>query len=350
VTVMAVSIQQGLVGSPGWGYTSNLDYRLLQNSLQSVNGSGTAFCLDTDSAGMVAWISPGRIQPNDTIEHAFIGGRLPELRSVQHDLESGRRNYYRRADRSVGGWWNALDGRQTRLIVFSRDNTDATDSLISGLWKPTTVDSPVIAFARVDDDELMPRLRDVIQQMFYLNSGNWQFDPNVFETTRRLTSEILVGRNEDERWIQQAVTFRAMSLPVAALRILTRLLSQAPADSKLTHRIHHEIAACHLDLARWEKVDTGTSSRFRNEIVQQIQAADVGERTPLVSSYLSGDLEKAIEQTAVNECESLYTRIILLFELGRIQDALLMQHEMNHRFPKHPHTTNVEQLFQGFRF
>ena len=348
----------GLISSPGWGMSSAIDYRLLEPAFAPLRGVGTGICLDTRSAGMLAWIRPAEIKPQDSIETAFLNGRLPALQQLKWDLKTGRRDYYRRRDQSDGGWWRHLHNgtiattEPTRLILFSQDDCQITHSLAPSLWKPLSIDSPVLPFARVDDQPLAKRIRDVILQLQFLSSGEWTFDSKAFENPQASLLAFFGIPNDTGRWIAQSRTLRAFRLPMAGLRILRPLLKRTSFDSE-RQKILNEISACHQALAHREKIDSGQSAEFRQAVIMaiedpaQIESEIMRQAAVMYSSGKFAELDKLF---ANSDCESQYTRLILLMESGKLQQANELAQDFIQAYPDHPHAINAGNLFDTIRF
>lgn len=283
----------GLIGSAGWGIDSYLDVRHLQIALEpdsrpvSVSSVGrpsgfegegrpTIFADDIRSAGMAAWVSgpvlagstnrdQRRPIVQDTPTRAWIGGRLTAHARLWQELREGRQMRYWREDGSPGGWWLALSRRRTALLCFSSQKTGLIRQLEPSIWKPLSLESPVLAYARAGDPLYTGRILDVLSQRETVERGRWAYQPppslgSAFDRDRwGLTAQPL----RPAAAFRQAEVFLGMNLPIASLRVLEAVRSSGRAEDYGRLRWQGLWRQCQLELADNEKRVIGEPSRFR---------------------------------------------------------------------------------------
>ncbi len=277
VCVAAALPISNLTTTMGWGIDTSLDNRLLQISLESTRPYGTALAGNTQSGGMLAWEilqrssetafnrlastdrPPLRLQ--DVPIRSIITGRLDQHRRILDDLREQRLMSYRLTDGSEGGYWVPLEKRQTTLLVVSQTQTELIRGLEPSIWKPLSLDSPVIAYAQAGDAAYVERMIEILTNREIVEYQSWNFDfpsstGSIFD--RDHWGGRLVLASADRTW-RQAEVFRAMGLHYAALRVLF-VGEQAFPDSS---PIQCAIARCQSELADEERIDAGRPSRFR---------------------------------------------------------------------------------------
>ncbi|MFM9959647.1 MAG: multiheme c-type cytochrome [Planctomycetaceae bacterium] len=227
---------------PGWGLDSRLDERLLAQALSDLSAEGTVWADDELSAGMCLWVTNQRRKVHDTPHRALLGGRLREFVSLRRDLEQGRLAAYQREDHSAGGWWLPLRERGTVLLMVTAQRGQLLRALEPTLWKPLTLDSPVLPFGQSGMAEVSPQILDVLRQRDLVENEAWSSSLSGPAGTDRLWDVwgfCGVSPNVEQE-LRQAQVFRAMQLPLAGLRVLepalrisqSRALQLAAADCR----------------------------------------------------------------------------------------------------------------------
>lgn len=256
----------------GWGIDASLDNRMLRISLESSGRSGTAMADDTRSGGMLAWEILHRetndrskdrdsMRLQDVAMRAVIAGRYADHRRVLDDLKEQRLMRYWRTDRSAGGYWITLENRDTQLLVISNRHTELIESLEPSIWKPLSLDSPVIPYAPAGDADYAERMVEILASREIVEFQPWRYEfpistGSIFDRDRWGLRSMLV---DEDSVRHQAEVFRAMGLRYAALRVLFVARSEYPE----TVAIGSVIARCQYELAVAEKTESGQPSRFR---------------------------------------------------------------------------------------
>lgn len=269
--LVMMMVSAGIIRDVGWGFRAELDPRMLEFALADLRQSGTIFADSTRSAGMIAWVTgstTGGLADNkdvarlqDEPRRALAGGRLVEHRRVLADLRDGQQMSYWRDDQSQGGWWLPLIGRETSLLVCWRRDLQLIRRLEPTIWKPLTLDSPVLVYARAGDPVYTQKIVDVLGQREWIDSGLWDYRP--LQSTGSAYDRDRFGlwgmASQAGASFDQAEVFVAIDLQIAALKVLDHLRRAAP-----NHARHFPIwQRCQIELADWERVNTGQASWLR---------------------------------------------------------------------------------------
>jgi hypothetical protein len=295
----------------GWGIDARLDYRFLELALDGIQPQGSAFADNLRSAGMLAWLRPGEILVQDIPQRSLLGGRLRSHLALLDDLRRERTMSYRRANGADGGWWIPLARRKTTLLLVSSDDLDLIGALEPTLWKPLSLDSPVLPYASTGDPAYTERILQTLQQRHLAGLGPWSYSPpqtsgSPFDRDRWGWRPQVADRRAS---LHQAQVFRAMGLPRAALRILRYEILQGDAPE-----LRSAQAQCQSDLAYREFVHAGRTSRFRAAATAPAQTQENWK--PAIEAYLAGKLERALELLAGADPEARYARASILVEAG----------------------------------
>ena len=341
----------GSVTRLGWGLSPRLEPQLFRAALDGIELQGTAHCAGPPAAGILAWINLEQVRPWQTQTRSLLTGRLREEILLNRDLAQGRRDWHRREDGTTTGWWLPLEARQTRLILVPADRTDLIAGLEPTLWKPLSLDSPVIPYARVGTPAAMSRIVTVLQGRELVDRGAWAYSPpSPSGGGRHLDLWGLFTRQINQDAIRrQAAVFRAMGLQIAALRVLAPARSGGPDP-----QILEEFARCQLELAYDERLRMGRASLFRilaylaaetdplPENVERdvlgdplAQAPEVaGSLDAAVSAYLVADYDRAVESIAADGAAFLYVRALLALEAGRPETTIELLQELLKEYPE----------------
>jgi len=240
----------------GWGIEANLDPRMLQMAIGDAVNAGTVLAVDLRSAGMAAWVigpagpaaaASGDPRLQDEPERSLIGGRLVNQERILTDLRAGRLMRYWRADDSPGGWWLPLTAQDTSIIVCSRRALTLIRALEPTIWKPLSLDSPVIPFARAGDPLHNSRMIEILKQRQLVDSGPWAYSPpqssgSPFDRDRFGLRAVVIN---PAIVFDQAELFASMELHTAALRTLSYGNNRWPSHNRflpLWQRIQIELA------------------------------------------------------------------------------------------------------------
>jgi hypothetical protein len=205
--------------------------------------------------------SSPRIQLQDLPARAIVTGRFLQHQRMIDDLQAQRLMSYHLTDGSTGGYWVPLAERQTTLLAISQTDTELIRGLEASIWKPLSLDSPVIPYAAAGDDAYARRMLETLANREIVEYQSWQYTfpvstESIFDRDRWGFRVVLA---DSEQTLQQAAMFRAMGLHYAALRVLF-VGTQHFRDNTA---IRCEIGRCQIELANAEQVDTGQSSLFR---------------------------------------------------------------------------------------
>ncbi len=281
--VAALSIGS-LKSTMGWGIDASLDNRLLHLALDPCRPYGTALSDTTRSGGMLAWeslryldrSSSGnffKLQLQDLPIRSVVAGRFEENQRVLDDLRQQRLMSYHRTDGSSGGYWVPLAGRETTLLAISQCDTEMIRALEPSIWKPLSLDSPVIPYASAGDAAYAKRMIEILSDREIVEFQSWQYEfpiptGSIFDRDWLGTRSVI---KNDEQLGRQASVFRAMGLHYAALRVLFVGVQEFPNHASL----HCEIGQCQTELANEEMIDAGQASLFRRLASDRVQAADL---------------------------------------------------------------------------
>lgn len=259
--------------SMGWGISATLDNRLLLAALEDTRPYGTALADDTRSAGMLIWILPQLPFDGDSVDRpplrlqdiacrAVPTGRWERQRQLLEDLRRGRLMRYWRDDGTPGGYWLELDKRDTTLLCISNSNVDLIEGLEPSIWKPLSLDSPVIPYAAAGDEAYVRRLIEILQQREIVEYQNWhyQLPGSVGSAFDRDFFGVWPDTADADQVARQADVLRAMDLHYAALRVLSvgrRAFPASPAIADVLRR-------CQGELAEKEYEDAGRASWLRH--------------------------------------------------------------------------------------
>ncbi|TWU23389.1 hypothetical protein Pla52o_29250 [Novipirellula galeiformis] len=273
----------GLLGTLGWGIDVGLDNRMLRIALEPTRPYGTAFADDTRSGGMLAWEIPQLREPSaasdspplqlqDVALRAVITGRFAEHRRVIDDLRQQRLMSYWLTDGSRGGYWLALERRKTTLLVVSSRDSELIYGLEPSIWKPLSLDSPVIPYAAAGDEHYARQMVETLTHREIVEFQNWQYSfPNstgsLFDRDRWGAISVIVNADQAYR---QAEVFRAMGLRYAALRVLWVGREAFPESVPLACAM----TRCQTELAEAEIAATGRPSWFRYFAATEALARD----------------------------------------------------------------------------
>ena len=246
-SVLAVAIAGGwLPGTRtrlGWGIDPSLDPARLAGAIPQGKLTGTAHGDGLAAVGMLSHVLPDGPRPLDVPHRALLGNRFEDWRVLNHELENEWQMPYRRDDGRWGGWWLPLRNRDVRLLVVSADNRRLIRGLQPGIWKPLSLDSPVIPYGYSADPVYAAKIAHVnlvLRQQ--LQNANWNYIP-----LSRWGSEThwdfwgtVTGRGDPVNDLRLARSLRAMNMHHAAIRVL-QATSHPAADA--------EIAACRAAIA-----------------------------------------------------------------------------------------------------
>jgi len=266
-----VSVSAIMIHTVGWGFDADLDPRMLEIALRDVQDSGTVLTDDSRSTGMMAWVLGPVVKDNSSGWHlsrlhdeprrALIGGRLAEQLRLFSDLRQGRQMSYWRDDESLGGWWLPLTQRHTSLVVCSRRDLELIRRLEPTIWKPLSLDSPVLPYARAGDPIYTPQIIDLLGQREWVDSGLWDYQPppSTGSAYDRDRFGLFSAGDRSQQTFDQADVFAAMELRTAALEVLNHARAHWPDHPRYVTTWRR----CQVEWADWELVKVGQASLMR---------------------------------------------------------------------------------------
>jgi hypothetical protein len=210
-------------------------------------------------------------------------------------------------------------------LLVSCEDTELIRALEPTLWKPLSLDSPVLAYASTGDPAYTQRILQTLQQRHLADVGAWTYSPpqstgSPFDRDRWGWQAHAGDRRAS---LRQARVFRAMGQPRAALRVLRYEILQGDSPE-----LRQEQALCQLDLAHREFILAGRTSRFRacaaaagNGAVEKQEISAPENHAPdvwrqAVAVYLAGNLQRALELLGGADPEARYARASILLEAG----------------------------------
>lgn len=336
----------------GWGLGRQLEHRLFAEALRPAvaarvprsNPNESAHCMDIRSAGMLAWLGAGYPRPYLVLQRALVNGQLRAEVLLNLELQTGWLKQHRRSDGTDGGWWLTLRGRHAGVLVALAENVRLIESLQPTIWKPLTLDSPVIPFALAGDPRYQPRILEVASQLDFVDRGSWTYQPEspsgsdvLFDLTGWQT-----GWPDPDSILRQSSVLRAMNQPLAAMRVLHPLLPISP----VSRRARRELTACQLDLARREFLTCGEIGPFRRLVLARLRTVpsfaaatqtQISEPPAIppyaIDLYLSGNPHAAAGIVLNQLPAALSARAMLEWEAGRLDDAIAAWTSLQQQFP-----------------
>ena len=161
------------------------------------------------------------------------------------------------------------------------------------------------------------------------------------------------AREDVRRDLQQALVFRAMQLPNAAVRTLLPILDRSVDAKNIFLQLQRGFA--------WEEyLHTGSVSEFRRRILtsmnQDIQIPGVpgeefrrqSDSSPIsdeaIRLYLRGDPSAATQQLTDDTAESMYAAYVLFHDAGRLDLSEEAALQLSSRYPNHELTLLLSAL------
>lgn len=341
----------GSVQRFGWGIHPRLEIRLCEEALQGIDITGEVWCSDIRAAGMIAWLRPGMLQPQVPPKIALLQGRLRERMLLLQDLRNSRRAWHRREDGSTGGWWIPLMTRNTRLLMVSGNDQELIRALEPTIWRPLSLDSPVVPFGMAGDPAVNERIIEILQQKDFVDLGAWTYSVPLSGGNDQWLDlwGTATGQADQTSAVQQAGVFRAMNMPIAALRVLIPLLSQSGRHPEADA----ELAKCQFQLAYDEQQLLSRPSQWRQLICDNVHRPqgfsnwemETTEPNPNAAQlqraagfYVQGGLEEAIRLLTAEDPDVQYARACLLLEAGKPAECADVLTRLLQTFPDSPLT------------
>jgi hypothetical protein len=270
---------------------------------------------------------------------------------LQQDLRNARRAWHLREDGSTGGWWIPLMTSNTRLLLISGNDQELIRAMEPTIWRPLSLDSPVIPYGMAGDSAVNDRIIEILQHKDFVDAGPWNYSvPLAGGNDLWLDAwGMMTGQPDQTIAVQQAGVFRAMKMPIAALRVLSPLLQQTGRNL----RAEVEFAQCQFQLAHDEQQILSRPSQWRQLICDSVHRPqsfsnselDVKETTEASPSpnaaqlqhaaelYVQGGLEDAIKLLTAEDPEVQYARARLLLEAGKPSECVDVLNRLLQTFP-----------------
>lgn len=345
----------------GWGLNRLLEDREFSAALGPMSRAGTVHCADILSAGVLAWTELPNLKPYLVPHRALLCGTLRDEVLLSHELETGWQQRHTRSDATAGGWWLTLQSRQTVLIATSAKRTPLIRGLEATLWKPMSLDSPVIPFALAGDPEFTSGIIRVLPQRELVDRGTWTYQGEPAEGNDRLLDIVgwITGWPDSTTILRQSRALRAMNLPQAAMRVLTPSLSSPNVSAIAFDRsLHHELLACQIALADRRQLISGEVDKFRQAVLDHLAprnqqrlspipsgaktvsssprpiAATESRWTAAVDQYLRGNPHGAAELLVADDPAMMSARASLLWEAGLPVEAHAVWTALVQQFPE----------------
>lgn len=345
----------------GWGLSRQLEDREFSAALGPTSRTGTVHCADILSAGMLTWTELPNLRPYLVPRRALLCGTLRDEVLLSHELETGWQQRHIRSDATAGGWWLTLQSRRTVLIATSARRTPLIRGLEATLWKPMSLDSPVIPFALAGDPEFTPGIVRVLPQRELVDRGTWTYQGEPAEGNDRLLDIVgwITGWPDSTAILRLSRVLRAMNLPQAAMRVLTPSLSSPNVSAIAFDRsLHHELLACQIALADRRQLICGEVDEFRQTVLDRLvsrsqqplppipsgaksvsslprpTAATESRWTAAVEQYLRGNARGAAELLVADDPAMMSARASLLWEAGLPAEAHAVWTALVQQFPE----------------
>jgi hypothetical protein len=320
VTAVALLDACGMVSPAsstiGWGLSQAIDPRLLDIA-DSVPGNerAVAWAADSRSAGVAAWARTNT-KLVDHPRRALLGGRSARHAAMRRDLTSAHRSRYRLDDGSWGGWGRPFAEWKVDVLFVPAEASDLHRGLLETPWKLIKLDSPTVPYASAENPRFDRAVVDVLLQQGFVEAGAWRPSIDVYDPQGwRIEASSLLGLGpEAAPAVRQARFFRAVKLPMAALRALepVRLGGGSAA-------VRAEFFACQQAAALEEFNETGAISLFRRLVLDDVTPGSESWRRAR-DLYRSGQIDAAI-QALGRGSEELYALGLMQREVGRVDEA-----------------------------
>lgn len=339
----AFTLWDGVLGDNrfGLGLNRRLDERLVLSAIPAESGAAIAHCVDLRSAGMLAWRESPPIRPYLVPNRALVNGRLRSEARLNRDLLIGWDQRHRRADGTSGGWWIELQTRGIDLIAFSVERSRLVRALEPTIWKPLSLEGPVLVYARAGDALFARPMVQMLAMRDRVDRLEWEFLPEPALGNDRLLDAIgfVTGRWDSTALLRQAAVLRAMGLRTAAMRVMRPLLVQSGPRGPA----RRELIECQLDFAEAECQSLGRVGRFRAETLRRLSVlktfcgwdparladANTAPRddprlAEAVEKYLAGEPSTAAGLLTSADPEMMLTRAALWIEASRADQAVAL--------------------------
>ena len=233
--------------------------------------------------------------------------------------------------------------------MVSGNEFELIHALEPTIWRPLSLDSPVIPYGMAGDPAVNERIIAILQQKDFVDFGSWAYSIPLASGNDQWLDALgtLIGQADQSNAVRQAGVFRAMNMPIAALRVLIPLL----AESSRHPQAEAEFAKCQFQLAFDEKQLLSVPSQWRAWICSQVEQPigvlnlelntnepnlNMAQWKSAVERYRHGEVEKAIALLIANDPEVQYARACLLLEAGKPTETIDVLTQLIQTFPESP--------------
>jgi len=339
----------------GWGLADSIDLRFAQRDFSPHAATRIrAHCTDSISAGMLL-MECREARVLDHPEAAMISDRLSQFSLLNHDLATSRKAAFLRQNGMPGGWWQALIKKGITLLVISPSHEPILRALEPTVWKQLSLDGPVVPYALAGESDFTSQILQTHAHRDLVDHGFWEHQPFSLSANPSHTDLAMLAfaREDVRRDLQQALVFRAMQLPNAAVRTLLPILDRSVDAKNIFLQLQRGFA--------WEEyLHTGYVSEFRRRILtsinQDIQIPGVpgeefrrqSDSSPIsdeaIRLYLRGDPSAATQQLTDDTAESMYAAYVLFHDAGRLDLSEEAALQLSSRYPNHELTLLLSAL------
>ena len=299
----------------GWGMSPRLEIADFQVSLDGLAVIGSAHCGDIRSAGMLALVKPGSVQPWTTPTRALIDGTFRDYANLNQEFALGWDHYHPREDGSHGGWYLRIADRKMSLVLFSAENTKVARMMLPTKWRPLSNTASVIPYGWMIHQKLYSApVRNAFLRQFHFAIGLRQIEPPALSSSLHYTDLAgLVTRSPDRsEHIRQIRFLFARQNYLGAIRLLAVQLKKNE-----TSELREIFRAIIEERAFEEFAHAGQASLFRTLCLMEltpsaekretiltsfgwtaeypIDEALKKEMLPSVKKYLQGELQESLE-------------------------------------------------------
>lgn len=333
----------------GWGIDPRIDPTAFAASVAETQLSGTAHCVGSREAGLVAWLGPPRLQPFDTPTSALLHHRLEQHVLLTQDLSREWRLPRRRVNGDWGGWSEPVRDRELTALVIPSERVDVIAALEPTVWKPLSLNAVSLVYGKAGNPASARQIVQILSLRGFVDLGSWTYDPA--SEVGAETWELASHRSMLRGGLRLAGVFRAMDLNFAALKVLGAL------SASDVEQVRQEFASNQAALGYRERKLCGRGSllrfhaarmadpvRFSSDELEKILnwgtgaaiAADPAFLTG-VAAYLAGHREEAIAafRKSPNRPEAGFAEAMMDLEGGNPKSAGERLRQLRDEFPDH---------------
>lgn len=291
----------------GFGIAPHLSLNELQEEIQKLQVGGTAHCGDIRSAGMLAWIRPGTIQPTTTPTKALIDGQLRDYVSLNQEFALGWRLFHPRNDGTAGGWYLRIKDRPIQMVMFSYENIAVARQMIPTVWKPMSIVSATIPYGHTNQkicSACSDPILDTIESQVKLLASPYSLDPKGADFSSQYIDiwGLISGQANLQDDLTQCRFLTAMEKYSSSARLLGPVLKKYQ-----TPEVYKVLLESEEEQAINERVNSGEASLFRTLLVKELKRRTGSDGVATVFEDLGWDKEddSEIREPMMNAIELL---------------------------------------------